>query len=216
MWSFSYTCAYLACKVEEFNVSIMQFVSNLKGDRAKMADIILAHELLLMQQLHYHLTIHNPFRPLEGLLIDIKVAKLSVCLSHLGCDLVPAQERTVPLRPRHRLLYITAVYHFVFQTRFSDIGDVERLRPGAEDFIDRSFHSDVGLIFAPSQVRDINQLNSRHLFCFWDCEDPICLCFNTSVFCFRLLWLLYFTVEAKMHLILIGQFSHVAPVFGHV
>ncbi|KAJ0172045.1 hypothetical protein K1T71_012018 [Dendrolimus kikuchii] len=66
------TCVYLACKVEEFNVSICQFVANVKGDRDKASDIILNNELLLMQQLNYHLTIHNPFRPVEGFLIDIK------------------------------------------------------------------------------------------------------------------------------------------------
>lgn len=35
-------------------------------------DIILSNELLLMQQLNYYLTIHNPYRPVEGFLIDIK------------------------------------------------------------------------------------------------------------------------------------------------
>lgn len=35
-------------------------------------DIILSNELLLMQELNYHLTVHNPFRPVEGFLIDIK------------------------------------------------------------------------------------------------------------------------------------------------
>ncbi|KAF6203691.1 hypothetical protein GE061_002024 [Apolygus lucorum] len=67
------TCVYLACKVEEFNVSITQFVSNIKGDQKKAADIIINNELLLMQQLNYHLTVHNPFRPIEGFLVDIKV-----------------------------------------------------------------------------------------------------------------------------------------------
>nr|CAG4651069.1 EOG090X080D [Simocephalus serrulatus]SVE94302.1 EOG090X080D [Simocephalus serrulatus] len=66
------TCVYLACKVEEFNVSMDQFVGNLKGDREKAAAIILNNELLLMQQLDYQLTVHNPFRPLEGLMIDMK------------------------------------------------------------------------------------------------------------------------------------------------
>ncbi|KAI4467019.1 cyclin [Holotrichia oblita] len=66
------TCIYLACKVEEFNVSIMQFVANIKGDREKATDIILNNELLLMEQLNFHLTVHNPYRPIEGLLIDIK------------------------------------------------------------------------------------------------------------------------------------------------
>lgn len=35
-------------------------------------DIILSNELLLMKQLNYYLTVHNPFRPIEGFLIDIK------------------------------------------------------------------------------------------------------------------------------------------------
>lgn len=70
---FRATCVYLACKVEEFNVSIGQFVSNIKGDRNKAMDIILSNELLLMQHLNYYLTIHNPYRPIEGFLIDIKV-----------------------------------------------------------------------------------------------------------------------------------------------
>jgi cyclin ccl1 len=67
------TCVYLACKVEEFNISIQQFVANIKGDREKASDIILNDELLLMQQLNFHLTIHNPYRPVTGLLIHIKV-----------------------------------------------------------------------------------------------------------------------------------------------
>lgn len=73
---FRATCVYLACKVEEFNVSISQFIANIKGDREKAADIILNNELLLMEQLNFHLAIHNPFRPVEGLLIDIKVCLL--------------------------------------------------------------------------------------------------------------------------------------------
>ena len=77
---FRLTCVYLACKVDEFNVSIGQFVGNLKGDREKFANIILGFELLLMDKLHYHLTVHNPFRPLEGFFIDIKVCELRVCM----------------------------------------------------------------------------------------------------------------------------------------
>lgn len=67
------TCVYLACKVEEFNVTIQQFVMNIKGDRNRATDIVLNNELLLMQQLKYHLTTHNPYRSIEGFLIDIKV-----------------------------------------------------------------------------------------------------------------------------------------------
>lgn len=66
------TCIYLACKVDEFNVSMDQFVANVKGDRDKARAVILNNELLLMQQLKYHLTVHNPYRPVEGFLIDLK------------------------------------------------------------------------------------------------------------------------------------------------
>uniref|UniRef100_A0A1B6DCS3 Cyclin-H n=1 Tax=Clastoptera arizonana TaxID=38151 RepID=A0A1B6DCS3_9HEMI len=66
------TAAYLACKVEEFNVSINQFVANIQGDRDKCAEIILNSELLIMEKMNFHLTVHNPYRPIEGLLIDLK------------------------------------------------------------------------------------------------------------------------------------------------
>lgn len=63
----------MASKVEEFNVSIAQFVANVRGDREKATEIILNHELLLMQQLNFDLSVYNPYRPVEGFLIDIKV-----------------------------------------------------------------------------------------------------------------------------------------------
>ncbi|KAM9823234.1 cyclin-H [Syngnathus typhle] len=70
------TCAYLACKVEEFNVSSSQFVGNLvqesPAEQERASEQILEYELLLIQQLNFHLVVHNPYRPLEGLLIDLK------------------------------------------------------------------------------------------------------------------------------------------------
>ncbi|XP_066567980.1 cyclin-H isoform X2 [Amia ocellicauda] len=69
------TCVYLACKVDEFNVSSSQFVGNLRETTAgqeRALEQILEYELLLIQQLNFHLVIHNPYRPLEGLLIDMK------------------------------------------------------------------------------------------------------------------------------------------------
>lgn len=63
---------YLSCKIEEFNLTITQFVANIRGDREKATDIILNNELLLMSAMKFHLTIHNPYRPVEGLLIDLK------------------------------------------------------------------------------------------------------------------------------------------------
>ncbi|KAK2911749.1 hypothetical protein Q8A67_003882 [Cirrhinus molitorella] len=69
------TCAYLSCKVDEFNVSSTQFVGNLQESQAgqeRALEQILEYELLLIQQLNFHLVVHNPYRPLEGFLIDLK------------------------------------------------------------------------------------------------------------------------------------------------
>ncbi|XP_069034212.1 cyclin-H [Embiotoca jacksoni] len=70
------TCAYLSCKVDEFNVSSTQFVGNLLQEtpagQERVLEQILEYELLLIQQLNFHLVVHNPFRPMEGMLIDLK------------------------------------------------------------------------------------------------------------------------------------------------
>lgn len=70
------TCAYLSCKVDEFNVSSGQFVGNLLQEspagQERVLEQILEYELLLIQQLNFHLVVHNPYRPMEGLLIDLK------------------------------------------------------------------------------------------------------------------------------------------------
>ncbi|XP_031164645.1 cyclin-H [Sander lucioperca] len=70
------TCAYLSCKVDEFNVSSTQFVGNLVQEtpagQERVLEQILEYELLLIQQLNFHLVVHNPYRPMEGLLIDLK------------------------------------------------------------------------------------------------------------------------------------------------
>lgn len=65
-------CVYLSCKVEEFNVSISQFCDNLPRGSDGASETILNHELLVLQELNFQLTVHNPFRPLEGFLIDLK------------------------------------------------------------------------------------------------------------------------------------------------
>ncbi|KAL7392109.1 hypothetical protein ABVT39_019571 [Epinephelus coioides] len=70
------TCTYLSCKVDEFNVSSTQFVGNLLQEtpegQERVLEQILEYELLLIQQLNFHLVVHNPYRPMEGLLIDLK------------------------------------------------------------------------------------------------------------------------------------------------
>lgn len=63
--------------MDEFNVSCTQFVGNLQESPAaqeRALEQILEFELLLIQQLNFHLVIHNPYRPLEGFLIDLKVS----------------------------------------------------------------------------------------------------------------------------------------------
>lgn len=67
-------CVYLACKIEEFNVSISQFVQNINSTESKedLANMILNFELLLMEKLDFHLNIHNFYRPFEGFLLDVK------------------------------------------------------------------------------------------------------------------------------------------------
>ena len=42
--------------------------------------------------------------------------------------------------------------NFLLKTRCKSVKDAERLRQGADDFLDRALTTDVGLIFAPSQV----------------------------------------------------------------
>ncbi|XP_038661270.1 cyclin-H isoform X2 [Scyliorhinus canicula] len=73
--AFRLTSVYLACKVDEFNVSSSQYVANLwesPAGQEKALEQILEYELLLIQQLNFHLIVHNPFRPFEGFLIDLK------------------------------------------------------------------------------------------------------------------------------------------------
>lgn len=66
------TCIYLAAKIEEFIVTMEQFVSNIRGDKKRASDVVLQNELLLLHRLNYQLTIWHPYRPVEGFLIDIK------------------------------------------------------------------------------------------------------------------------------------------------
>lgn len=61
-----------------------------------------------MQELNYNLTVHNPFRPIEGFLIDIKTR----------CQ----------------------------------IQNPDRLRREIDSFLDKCFHTDACLIYAPSQI----------------------------------------------------------------
>jgi len=69
----AYLCIYLAFKVDEYTVSIDQFMAQVTSmPNPQLQMFIIDNELLLIQKLRFHLTIHSPFRPLEGLIIDLK------------------------------------------------------------------------------------------------------------------------------------------------
>jgi cyclin H len=61
-------------KIEEFNISIVQFVQNITSTESRddLANMILNYELLLMERLDFHLNVHNFYRPFEGFLLDVK------------------------------------------------------------------------------------------------------------------------------------------------
>ncbi|XP_002166346.1 cyclin-H [Hydra vulgaris] len=72
----AYLCVYLACKIDEYNVSIDQFMEQAVVKRSlNMQKFLIDNELVLLQKLNYHLTVHSPYRPLEGFLIDVKTKK---------------------------------------------------------------------------------------------------------------------------------------------
>ncbi|KAF7630943.1 hypothetical protein Mgra_00008812 [Meloidogyne graminicola] len=66
-------CYYLAAKVDEFNVTIDNFVDNLSsGSRESNIETVLTLEPEIMLKLDYYLAVHSPFRSYEGHMIEIK------------------------------------------------------------------------------------------------------------------------------------------------
>ncbi|XP_023856865.1 cyclin-H-like [Salvelinus sp. IW2-2015] len=74
--TFMLTCAYLSCKMDDFNVSSTQFVGYLVQESAtgqeRALEQILEYVLLLIQQLNFHLVEHTLYRLMECLLIHLK------------------------------------------------------------------------------------------------------------------------------------------------
>lgn len=68
-------CVYLTCKTEELRISIITFLDNVyRIYQIDMSpEILLAYELLLIENLKFNLVIHTAYRPFEGLIIDLKV-----------------------------------------------------------------------------------------------------------------------------------------------
>ena len=72
---FRHTCVYLACKIEEFYVTIKDYIYNIEGTEEEKniaTQAILNSELQTTQELQFQLIIHQPYRPVEGLMIDLK------------------------------------------------------------------------------------------------------------------------------------------------
>jgi len=67
-------CVYLTCKTEEIRISISTFMENIVRNPTfdQTSDILLAYELVLIENLHFHLVVHTAHRPFEGLIIDLK------------------------------------------------------------------------------------------------------------------------------------------------
>jgi len=71
-----YLSVYLAMKVDEYNVSIDQFMEQVSAQSNHgLQMFIIDNELLMLQKLNFHLTVHCPYRPFEGLIIDLKTKK---------------------------------------------------------------------------------------------------------------------------------------------
>uniref|UniRef100_A0A914IDE1 Cyclin-H n=1 Tax=Globodera rostochiensis TaxID=31243 RepID=A0A914IDE1_GLORO len=80
-------CYYLAAKVDEFNISIDNFIDNLRnGTRQYNTETIMTLEPDIMLKLDYNLTVHTPYRPFEGHLIEMKT-KIARQLSEIEFDL---------------------------------------------------------------------------------------------------------------------------------
>lgn len=68
----AFLCVYLACKVDEHNISIDQFMGQAASDRPEIARFVIDNELLMITKLSFHLTVHSPFRALEGFIVDMR------------------------------------------------------------------------------------------------------------------------------------------------
>ena len=111
-------CVYLACKIEEFNISIAQFLSNIHTNEEKeeLANMILSYELLLMEKLNFEMTVHNFYRPFEGFMLDVKTRCLEISnvdvLRQFGMDFLDKILNTdaVLLYPPSQIAFTAIVY----------------------------------------------------------------------------------------------------------
>jgi len=121
------TCVYLACKVDEFNLTSDDFVKNFerqgksKPEARGIMDQIISTELKLISLLQFSLVVHSPSRPLEGFYISIKDYFINLCKPD------NIEEENI-------------------------LADIESLKTKAESFLLWSLATDVCFIFTPSQI----------------------------------------------------------------
>ncbi|KAK8725572.1 hypothetical protein OTU49_010624 [Cherax quadricarinatus] len=159
------TCVYLACKIEEFYVTINDFVHNVRGDKKKAAEIILNNELQLTQELQFHLIIHQPFRPVEGLLIDIKIALAAVtnAVSRLGENLDQyVTDILFPSEQRHHLSVLIEAVRKIKKM-------VKNAEPPLSDTVRREIEAK--LEKCRNQQNNPNSSQYRANYSEWDDED---------------------------------------------
>ena len=100
-------------------------MANIKGNKERAQDIILNHELLLMEQLKFHITVHNPWRPVEGLLIDIKTRllpsqKIKMDVEKFRPEIESFLDNAVSMTPA-ALIYAPSQVCKLFMIKFSFI-----------------------------------------------------------------------------------------------
>ena len=103
-------------------------MANIKGNKERAQDIILNHELLLMEQLKFHITVHNPWRPVEGLLIDIKTRllpsqKITMDVEKFRPEIESFLDNAVSMTPA-ALIYAPSQVCKLFMINFSFIPNV--------------------------------------------------------------------------------------------
>ncbi|KAL5111893.1 putative cyclin-H [Taenia crassiceps] len=65
------TALYLACKVADYPLGLETFAAHIPRNREHYSEIVVHSELFLMEKLQYDIWIHTPYRPLNGLLVDL-------------------------------------------------------------------------------------------------------------------------------------------------
>ena len=113
------TCVFLACKVTENFVSLEDFAT---GFPKQSPQTILALEMPVLQALRFEVYVHLPYLPLRGLRLDLQVCP---CPPGIPSDLICPE----------RFLEDPALLDSIYS--------------GAMELADRSFFSDLILLFDP-------------------------------------------------------------------